>query len=229
MKTRTIFRNKWLEFATGFGLKFEYDVAGYFDSRPMISFCLGWGKFYIHLPFDTGIQECEPPSYGFYWYKSALWIKWGNKVKSIDSPWQFDWYRTSYLLKNEVGRYGKWVHEFRGDRKKKGQVHGLEPWNEPLKSQLWSDNYPYEYTLKKGEIQKRRANVTISEREWRRKFLMWTPLFGKVCRSLDVSFDGEVGEKTGSWKGGTIGCGTDIKEGEEPLTVLRRMELTRKF
>jgi hypothetical protein len=207
-----------MEFCPKFGLRIEYDVAGYFDSRPMINFCLGWGAFYFHLPFDTGIQECEPPSYGFYWFESALWIKCGKKCYAFHSPWSWDWYRTSYLLKD-----GKWETEVTGKRR------SLSPWNDPLKSLLWSENYPYCYTLKSGVVQNRRANITISEREWRRKFLMWTSLFNKVHRSLDVEFDGEVGEETGSWKGGTIGCGTDIQEGEEPLTVLRRMESTRKF
>lgn len=217
------FRNKWMEFAPGFGLKLMYEVAGYFDVRPMIVFCLGWGKFYIHLPFNTGIDECEPPRYGFYWFESSLWVCYGDKTKSFYAPWSWDWYRTSYLQKNDNGGYGQWVSEYKSKRR------GLEPWNEPFKSKLWSNNYPYEYTLKSGEIQKRRANVTISKREWRRRFLMWCPWFNLVRRSLDIEFDGEVGERAGSWKGGTTGCGTEIKEGEEPLTVLRRMEKERKF
>lgn len=217
------FRNSWIEFSTGFGFKIMYEVAGYFDVRPMLIFCLGWGRFYIHLPFNTGISECEPPRYGFYWFESALWICKGHKTIALYAPWSWDWHRTSYLQKNEKGNYGEWISERKGERR------DLSPWKDPLQSKLWSENYPYEYQLKSGVIQKLRATVTISEREWRRRLLMWCPWFNKVVRSLDVNFDGEVGEESGSWKGGCIGCSTTILPGEEPLTVLRRMEKTRKF
>ena len=47
--------------------------------------------------------------------------------------------------------------------------------------------------------------------------------------SIGVSFDGEVGEETGSWKGGCVGCGYEMLPGEVPLDTLRRMERDRKF
>lgn len=48
-------------------------------------------------------------------------------------------------------------------------------------------------------------------------------------RAIDVQFSDEVGERTGSWKGGTIGCGYNMLPGESPLDTLRRMEAERKF
>ncbi len=40
---------------------------------------------------------------------------------------------------------------------------------------------------------------------------------------------GGVGERTGSWKGGTIGCGNDLLPGETMEQSLRRMERDRTF
>jgi hypothetical protein len=50
-----------------------------------------------------------------------------------------------------------------------------------------------------------------------------------VRTSIEVGFDDEVGERTGSWKGGTIGCGYDMLPDESAVQCLRRMERERKF
>lgn len=44
-----------------------------------------------------------------------------------------------------------------------------------------------------------------------------------------VEFDDEVGERTGSWKGGCTGCSYEWERNETMLSALRRMEATRKF
>jgi hypothetical protein len=44
-----------------------------------------------------------------------------------------------------------------------------------------------------------------------------------------VVFSAEVGERSGSWKGGCIGCGYDLLPDELPEECLRRMERDRKF
>ena len=47
--------------------------------------------------------------------------------------------------------------------------------------------------------------------------------------NIDVQFDGEVGERSGSWKGGTVGCGYDKLPHESIEQCLRRMEKEREF
>ena len=216
MKDNTIFRNKWIEITKGFGLAFEYHIASYFDERPMIYFCLGWGKFFINLPFKTGIDECEPPRYGFYWYESALWICCGKKLYTFHSPWSWDWYRTSLLLKNE-----NWEHEYKGNHK--------SFYNKEWFKKSWNEKHPYKYILKNGTIQNRIATIQVEEREWRRKFLKWTTFRAKISKTIEINFNDEVGEKTGSWKGGCTGCAYEIKPEEKPIDTLRRMEKERKF
>jgi len=46
---------------------------------------------------------------------------------------------------------------------------------------------------------------------------------------IDVEFDNEIGDRVGTYKGGTIGCGYELKKDETPLQCLRRMESEREF
>ncbi len=85
--------------------------------------------------------------------------------------------------------------------------------------------YRYRYVLRSGEVQDRIATVNVETRLWTRP---WVPhrLFK---RSINVSFNDEVGERSGSWKGGVTGCGYDMLPGEAAFDTLRRMERERKF
>ena len=156
-------------------------------------------------------------------------------------PYDYNWVRTSVLLKD-----GTWEHEARKNRKGLfGNTKSIKP--------IWEEEYPYTYTLKNGNIQHRTATIKVEEREWRQRWLMWTKLFSNSRKTIDIKFGyagpinrkviiekvgnklidekqtGEVGEKTGSWKGGTTGCGYEMLPNETPLDTLRRMEKERKF
>lgn len=193
---------------------------------------VGIGEMFLHLPFKTGIDNCgESKQWGFYIYyhgflsETNLVICLGERNKYIHFPWNLEWYRTSYLKQTEgvsleLG-IGEWEHEYK--RKP------INSWEDKWKGVLWEKTYPYTYVLESGEVQERQATVKVKEMEWRRKWLMWTPLFNQVIRSIDVEFDKEVGERTGSWKGGTVGCGYEMLPNETPLQTLRRMERERKF
>jgi len=50
-----------------------------------------------------------------------------------------------------------------------------------------------------------------------------------IRRMINIEFSDEVGERTGSWKGGCTACGYDWLPGEEQETALRRMERECKF
>lgn len=87
------------------------------------------------------------------------------------------------------------------------------------------ETHPYRYTLRNGTVQERTATIRAEYWRWTR---YWWPRV-KDLRAIDVQFNDEVGERTGSWKGGTIGCGYNMLPGESPLDTLRRMEAERKF
>ncbi len=87
------------------------------------------------------------------------------------------------------------------------------------------ESHPYTYRLRSGEVQHRTATIKEESRRWTRFWLPWA----RTSRAIDVAFDGEVGERSGSWKGGVIGCGYEMQRGESPVDTLRRMERERVF
>lgn len=62
------------------------------------------------------------------------------------------------------------------------------------------------------------AKTRIEVREWLfgEGWFKWLSIFRpkKIRRSLDLSFSSEVGKEKGSWKGGTVGHGIDMLDGE---------------
>lgn len=223
----TLYRNSWLEFCTGFHKwNFKISPASYFDNRAIISFSTIWGQWYIHIPFiKSKYDECDPPTYGFYFYSTYDWFPtsfvwcWKRKTYYFSMPWELDWVRTSYLRKD-----GEWEHE----SKKYGRNKSFED-NAQWGDILWSETHPYTYTLKSGEVQERTAKIKVVEREWRPRWFKWTSLFKLARKTIDIEFNDEVGERVGEWKGGTLGCGYYIINGETPLECLKRMEKERKF
>lgn len=213
-----VFKNKWISLYFGkcnFGI--TYEVGSYFSKWHQIHIALYFAQAFINLPIDSGRDECDNPEYGFMFHHNSFWIYYGlNKQWSFNLPWfDYKWVRTSYLLKG-----GNWVN----DTPKQKQ-----DWDFYNNKYVWEETYPYTYTLNNGSIQERTATIKVCEREWRRKWFTWTKLTSKSRKTIEVEFSDEVGEETGSWKGGTVGCGYDILGNETPLECLRRMEKERKF
>jgi len=178
-------------------------------------FCLDLFGFLIAIPFlDRWHKQPEEmmDRWGFYYHERALVFCWGGKKsKFVYMPWMYE------HIKCEVRRAdGSWA--------KRAQSYEA---GEPDQREI--QVFDYRYTLRSGEVQERKATCFVERREWRQRWLTWCPLFAKVRTSLDVHFSNEVGERSGSWKGGCIGCGTDMLRGETMEDALRRMERTRKF
>jgi hypothetical protein len=252
-------KNDWLEFHPEFRMaNFRVEKTGYYDARPQVNFTLTtllgiiglvispfvgiwfalamlsvilfipWGQVYLKIPYNTGMDEdSDSPSWGFYFYGEGRKIPdnfvicRGGKLKHIDLPWALDWVRTSRMIKD-----GSWLHERKGDRKRGIDI---DWWSEETQAKLWKETHPYQYVLGDGRIQDRLATITVEEREWRPRWFRWTNIFAKIRTDIDIEFSGEVGEREGSWKGGTIGCSWDLLPGETPLGCLRRREKERVF
>lgn len=233
--------DSWIRFYKDFNSSLYLEKAGYFDERPqlhtsvtqliiiflipvlllkslffltLIPFIfIGYGKLYISLPIRTGIEDSDSAAWGFNYHDDTIWIyiggggnfEGGKKWQTFEMPWALNWYRTSILLNDEV-----WEHEFKG---KKRKDFYKRYWDN--KKWFIRSNYMDDGVLVG-------AKITMSEREWRRKGLMFTTLFNKVRRTIDVSFDKEVGPGKGSWKGGTIGTSYEIKAGEYLGDCLKR-------
>jgi len=191
----------------------------------------GWPNIFIKLPFprrkpkDQMIDKwgigVSPDSW------SEIMLHWGDYTKILHAPWSPTFYRHSILTQD--GR--NWITELAGSRTPRDQVSIGEPqcdWFCFADLPRWKKELPYRYVLKSGKIQNCIATIGVEEREWRWRWLPWLPI-GKVTRAIDVTFSAEVGERSGSWKGGCIGCGYEILHDELPEECLRRMERDRKF
>jgi len=110
-------------------------------------------------------------------------------------------------------------------------------WNNGVQNDLppdgrWNDVYSYSYKLNSGIVQHVKAWIFVERMQWRRKWFEWCswPWFMvKNKQSIEIAFSDEVGERSGSWKGGVLGCSYEMEEGERPQDTLRRMERNRKF
>jgi hypothetical protein len=181
-------------------------------------YCLNFFGFLISLPFlDRWRWEPEEmmEAWGFYYdYHNASFVLcWRNKTKFIHMPWQYDHMNDKHMVQLEDGRWEPY----------------RPSWHKDGEDNRFLQEFPYSYTLKNGTVQNVTATVYVERREWRRKCLWYIPWFSMKRKSLDVHFSAEVGERSGSWKGGCIGCGTDMKKGETAEQALRRMERERVF
>lgn len=206
---KTIYRKpRKLEISTGW--KFKYEVCELQGDMVLI-LSLIYFTFYIHLPYLANPESHfgNERAWGFYWIDSSLCLEWGQWRKYLHMPWEWAHVRHEVLypdgLRKPVG--DSWDKE-------DGRV---------------IETHPYTYTRKSGEVQEREATIYTEEREWRWRWFKWLPFPRRIRRSISIDFNQEIGERTGSWKGGVVGCGYSVKPGETPLETLRRMESERVF
>jgi hypothetical protein len=197
-------------------LGLRYSPFGMFDHNTLIVSLLII-TFYVHLPTEgvgDGCMRGNEPEFGFYTIDNSVVWRWGQLYKSWDWPFvSLTHWRTEVLsldLKSvytDPGRNENWETR-QAVEKANSATHG------------------YNYPLKNGTTQFRIATIHVERWTWRRK---WAPFLKMVRVSINVHFSDEVGERSGSWKGGCTGCSYEMRKGETPLETLRRMERERKF
>jgi hypothetical protein len=202
-----------------------------FEEHYSLHIHLGWPNLFIRLPFlqrwhhePHESMEC----WGITIHHDCAHLNWGRHCKIIHWPWDWEWVRTSYLMEDGA----TWAHDLRGYRSRPVGTCKTErgdKFGSMRKIPRWRAEYPFRYVLRSGEVQERIATVEVHEMEWRWRWFMALPFPRKVRRSIDINFDGEVGERSGSWKGGCLGCGFELWHDETPKECLRRMESERKF
>ncbi|WP_439392559.1 hypothetical protein ACRQ5Q_24350 [Bradyrhizobium sp. PMVTL-01] len=224
-------RFSWAEITGNLGLALGLHL---FEDHYSLHVHLGWPNVYFRLKsLDRWLREPHEgmESWGFSVHRSDVHFRWGRKYKIVHFPWAWEWVRTSIMLAD-----GTWCHETRERRVTFPNYplsrHEKRPWGSfnKIKDELaWSETYPFRYVLRDGTVQDRDATLKVEEREWRWLWFTWLPFPRMVRRSIDVAFSDEVGERTGSWKGGTVGCGYDLRHDEMPREALARMQRERKF
>ena len=228
---------KWKYFELSFAPRWAFSLqllrGGYFDQRYMLNLALGWGQFYITLPIKTRLAEgCHTPRYGIAIHNNAFWIYTGGKYdESIgqctgndqwitwDLPF-FTWVFEGHWIKDQNS---KWV---KMQQTKLGVGDSNPSPYKFRKTRAHAETYSYVYILDDGTVQNRTARCTEEYRAWHRK---WAPALVKWSRVIDVEFNDEVGERSGSWKGGVLGCSYEMYDNETMGEALRRMEVERKF
>lgn len=180
------------------------------------------------FPGDCGIDRAR---YGFSWRFGKEWggdlhLSWGRRSKITWAPWGLEHIRTDYLGDDL---------EWHDDRLKPASWRRLA--EEDAGPEPWTASYPFHYMLDNGEVQHTIATVTrrraFHGRRWigPKRFRAWLRSILPVTRfeSLDIAFDDEMGERRGSWKGGTVGTSCKIGPDESPIAALRRYQRTARF
>ena len=165
------------------------------------------------------------PRYGFAVHNDTFWIYKGGKYE--DGQCQDQWIAW-YLPFFSYTFDGHWVKDKDHNWVKmsfRSKDGAPEPWNF-RKQGAYVEAHPYTYVLKNGTVQERTATCTIEKRLWHRK---WFPFLKMERQVIDIEFNDEVGERSGSWKGGTLGCSYEMHPDDTILTCLQRMERERKM
>jgi hypothetical protein len=191
--------------------------------------------FNLYISFPGFIKTKHPHRTGISIHSNAVWIHpftndhsqgshlpWYEGYFHWSFPWEWNWRSTeimghTYFDKNmpqvfiEIG-----PREFGASSKRDEAADSV------------TRTYRYTYHMKGRKTQYAKANVYVERMTWRMK---WWPLlpFSKTRTSISVRFDREIGEQSGSYKGGCTGCGYDMLPSEHPLDTLRRMERERRF
>lgn len=176
-----------------------------------------WINAFIKLPFAEREVRCPDYSPMMSWGFSGdpemgLHIHRGCRTKVITMPWR-DWVQTDHDVRRDDGSWVPFVGSWEHDKEPDGRQY---------------ETYPYRYVLRSGEVQNVNATISVERRRRKLRWLRFLP-FGRTTHAIDVSFDGEVGERAGSWKGGCCGCGYTLRPDETPRECLHRMQEERKF
>lgn len=189
--------------------------------RPHLHVAVPGVQVFFRLPLALnrwfgGENDCERDQYGFGTFEGSIHFHWGHRTKIVDKPWGRRFEFAEYLSAD-----GEWF----SDKIKLGTWRVDDDNAGPP---VWAEAYAYHYMTDQGEAQHVTATVEV-----KRYCLSWKFCGFRIKRwfkqSIDVSFDQEVGNQRGSWKGGTVGCDYDMKPGETPGMTLRRMQRERRF
>lgn len=172
--------------------------------------CLNFWRYSAYIPLGVtrySVDINDTPQWSaFGSSENGLWFCWGKWSK------RYDWPGSTFTVAYEQQLPdGSWVSVFRNE------------------AQPYTETRPYTYVLKSGEVQNRTTTVSKRRHVLGRLGLNHLGWPKRIKESINIEFDGEVGERSGSWKGGTIGCSYDLRQGEDMAGCLRRMERERRF
>lgn len=155
----------------------------------------GYDYFSIHFGKSTHDSSTD-----MRWGKCLPWKQWNHVRRSLYAP--------------------DGTHFYTEPKR----VRGIDAFHDVMKKEEACPVCHFGFVDYDGEMIV--ATCRIEEREWHKgqgwfKWLRWFSR-PKISRYLDLRFSSEVGPQKGSWKGGTVGTGTDMKPGDTPEAAFRR-------
>lgn len=233
---RRNYRATWGEFS--WGLAFGLKLYSNWDDHQMLVFKPFFGSFYFN-PFNCRSDR----EYGFDFVSfSGLHLYFGKRYCVLAWPWEWEHVRWDYLSFDApssakvigVDKSRSWLScRFRSFMprwllmKWARAFPRPDKWREieTIKNDI-SRDLPYRYTRENGEVQDRTATVFVRRGVWR---MRWIPFVRKSHTCIDFTFNEDVGEKVGTWKGGCVASSYEMKPNESPEECLQRMRVERKF
>lgn len=220
---------KWGTFTPNWGLVFELIE---FSKRKesenhswYLAFLFIFGKFWIPLPKwlpkrqFSEMGQTDIRHWGFATGAGMgghnIVFRWNKIYKPIEFPWALTHVRTEHLMLD-----GSWQTEPKWD--------SVNPTREDFEAQVAKEIHSFKYVLRNGTVQYRLATIHVKEWEWRYKWLRYIPIFRHISRRIDIEFSNEIGERSGSWKGGTMGTAYKMLPNELPSEALYRFQETYK-
>jgi hypothetical protein len=225
------YRMQWgeLSFCRGVAIKLcLFDP----DDDPRLSLHLHalWTNVYLSLPWKLEPDRNAPlgetmARWGFSTFEGAVHFHWRYWTKVVTAPW-YNWVQTSHDVRRADGSWVPFVGSWE-EAQPPGEtnIYG-RPGKEPDGRLI--EEYPYRYVLRSGEVQNRTASISVERRRRKLRWLRRLP-FARTSYAIEIEFSDEVGERSGSWKGGCIGCAYGLRENETPRECLYRMQEERKF
>lgn len=185
------------------------------------SFGFGWSSMGFHATY--GIQTKKGGNiwssdgstgmksyWDFPWSKRRRWEKWldqnGNVAYFNKS---YNWYQTKW--RKIFGRKPNPLYDYDYDTR------------EAIKKSI-EQEYPLEYTLKSGEVQKMRIFCYFSESSWVWRAL---PFINSKDRCCNFRVTEELGEEAGSYKGGVIASAVNRLPNESMESCIERIKAKR--
>lgn len=155
--------------------------------------------------------------YGAVLFEDAVHFSFGpqtmDSATTRSKCWFVPWLNWRHVRHSVYGLNGEHV-----------ATRGTRPWGDWFEVEKACPSVSFDFDDYDGERISVRTH--IEEREWRlgTGWCKWLSLFAcpKIRRTLDLDFSKETGPKKGSWKGGTVGHGIEMRPGELHESAFRR-------
>ena len=212
---------KWLDINISNWLIFSisWSEAGYDEGKANLNLSILWLHLYLYTSQklekynkDTYDEHKGDREWGIKIHNNVFWIYNGLKHNAFEFPYTY-----RHIVHSIKRKDGQWENDYSKlglkayktknrdyteNIMKDGSItknYSKNFWdNEKWDKILYSETFDYTYHLKNGNTQNRKATIKIEKREWRRYFLWWTSWNNKINTFIDIQFDKEVGERSGS-------------------------------